>query len=174
MALQPHKQEVISASWLHLRVNFILAILWWKELTILEEKEKEAAFLRFFWNNCTDLETVIPWGSCVSAINTLWASSAGLSGLGLIYRCCIWLSQETYFLFSVEQWWVKMTKGESEISLMTSFLHCYPVCLGEPPAVPELTARGQLASWGKVFVCRESRRWNNSYVPFSFYVDGFK
>lgn len=30
---------------------------------MLEEKEKEAAFLRFyffFWNNCTDLETVIP------------------------------------------------------------------------------------------------------------------
>lgn len=105
-----------------------------KNSLYLRRKRKKQLFSDFFWNNYTNLETVIPRGSCVSAINTLWASSAGLSWLGLIYRCCIWLLQGAHFLFSVEQWWVKMSKGESEKYFNEGFLHCYSVHLSEPPS----------------------------------------
>lgn len=83
-----------------------------------------------------------------SAINIPWASSVGLSGLGLIYRYCIGLSEGAYFLYTVEQWRVIMTKGKSEIPQQkASSITILNVNL---PAVPEQTARGQSASWGRV------------------------
>lgn len=155
-------------------MNFILTVLQWKEHTIIEETKKEKVFLRFFFF----LKQLHWFGGCnslrnlCSAINILWASSVGLSGLGLIYRYCIGLSEGAYFLYSVEQWWVIMTKGKSEIPLSEKL----------PPSLfwmwtSQLSQSEQLGDdWHleAQFVCRESRRWNKSYASLSLYVSDAK
>lgn len=112
------------------------------------ERER-SSFSLIFWNNCTDLVSVVPWGSHVSAINTLWASSVVLSGLGLIYRCCMWLSQGGIFLTLCGAVMRKNDQGRVW-DIFNEQLHPSLLC---PPqracSCPRADSQGTASPWGQ-------------------------